>query len=163
MEAEWLDRFPELRADPVAFGWEPYPLGEFRRLLAAAIPAAPPGAFLDAGCGVGTKCVAAADAGLPAEGVEVVPEYAGAAAELGVTVHVADLRGWGGFAGYAIVYLNCPLRDMGAEAALEAEVQAAMAPGAVLIQVNDCGAPAGWAVIVDERPAFRGVYVKPGG
>ena len=163
LEREWLTRHPGLRSQPGFYGWEPYPLEEFGRLLDAAIPHAPSGRLVDAGCGIGTKCLYAAAAGLAAEGVEHAAEYAAEARRLGVTVHEADVRGWPHFGAYGVVYVNCPLKGDREEAAFEAWLHGQMAPGAVLISVNDCGAPPGWRPVLDERAQFRGVYIKPGG
>jgi len=163
LEADWLTRLPRVRAHLEFYGWEPYDLGEFTRLLDAAIPHAARRSFLDAGCGIGTKCLAAASRGLTAEGVELVPAYAARTRRLGVTVHKADVRGWPHYADYGIVYVNCPLKGEAAEARFERWLHGQMAPGAVLISVNDCAAPRGWGAVLDERAQFRGVYVKPGG
>jgi trans-aconitate methyltransferase len=163
-EGEWLTRLPELRTQAEVFGWEPYPLGDFARLLGVAVAAAPGAAFTDLGCGIGTKCLYAAQRGLAAGGVELEPAYADEAQALGATVTLADLRTWDGYGALAgIVYLNCPLKDETAEAALEQNIHTALAPGVVLIQVNDCGPPAGWDALADEREQFRGVYRKLGG
>jgi len=164
LEAEWLTRPQAGRSgDAECYGWEPYSLAEFARLLDLAVPRVPVASCLGVGCGIGTKCLLAASRGLAVEGVERLPVLAAVARGLGVTVHEADARTWDGYGNYGIVYVNCPLKDEDAEAVLEARIRSLMAPGAVLISVNDCGAPPGWDAVADERDAFRGVYVKPGG
>lgn len=146
-----------------AFGWEPYDAVQFTRLLQLALPHVPADnqTFLDAGCGLGTKCLLAAKAGLAPSGVEHDPQLAGFAVSLGVTVWQGDARDFTGYAGYGLVYVNCLFSDETEEAEFERWLQGQLAPGTVLIQVNDAIPPAGWVTVLDERPQFRGIWVKP--
>lgn len=154
---------------PDCFGWGAYDLDVFARLLDVAIGAAPARTFLDAGCGIGTKCLLAASRGLDAYGIDRVPAYAARAVQLGVNAEVADVRGWDRYGEFGIVYVSHPLKAH-AEAPFEAWLHGQMAPGAVLVTLRGCVAPAGWQPLVHESyrrthsepPRFRGVYVKPG-
>jgi SAM-dependent methyltransferase len=158
LEREWA-----ARGDPGndCWGYLPYDPRDFVRLLEAAIPVAPQPTFLEAGCGIGTKCLIAAAHGLEAHGIEIVPELAARAREFGVTVHEQDIRDFGGYGDYGIVWVNRPLRDMEAEDAFERQVREAMAPAAVLIVANTWAHPLSWIPVRDERAAWRGAWQKP--
>jgi SAM-dependent methyltransferase len=145
-------------------GWVPYSVDSFRSLLRVALRYAPGRRFLDAGCGIGTKCLLAAEAGCAAEGVERVPEYAAQARAYGVTVHECDLADFTGWPDYGIVYVNHPLFDDTREAAFEQLVQQRMAPGAVLIKVHTRWPPPprAWTAALHERSMRRGIWVKEG-
>ena len=136
LEAAWRGR---VQVPSEFFGWEPYDLPAFMELLAAAMAAAPAGAlFFDAGCGIGTKCLIAAQAGCVASGIDRVPEFVTEARRLGVDAQVADVRDWD-YSPYGIVYVNHPLAcgpGCDDEAVLEHRVHESMAPGAALISVN---------------------------
>lgn len=150
------------------FGWAPYDLDEFARLLDVAVEAAPGGPFLDAGCGIGTKCLLAAARGLDAYGIDRVPAYVDRAVQLGVHAEQADVRGWGRYGEFSIVYVSHPLRP-GAEEPFEKWLHDQMSPGAVLVTLRGCIFPDGWRAVIhesyqrpyNEPPRFRGVYVKP--
>src|SRR5215472_14564374 len=160
-EEQWQYERPDLRCHPERFGWEPYPLSEFAILLDAAIGAAPASSFLDVGCGVGTKCRAAALRGLVVAGVETVAEYADVARAAGVAVEVCDVYDYARYGGFGIVYVNCPFRHEPDEAAFETWLHRQLAPGAVLIAVNSRTPPPFWQAVVSEPALWRGVYVKP--
>lgn len=138
LEAAWVGR---VTPPPGCFGWEPYDPRLFAGLLAACLPHVPAGnrAFLDAGCGIGTKCLLAQRAGLAAHGIDLVPEFLAEAARLGVSAELADARAYGGYGSFGLVYVNHPLAcgpGCDDEAALEQRIHEAMAPGAVLLSVN---------------------------
>jgi len=160
---------PPFPADAMdCLGWAPYDLDEFARLLDIAISAAPGRAFLDAGCGIGTKCLLAAERGLQACGIDRVPAYVERARELGVSAEEADVRGWPRYGEFSIVYVSHPMRPP-AEAPFELWLHEQMAPGAVLMTLRGCGAPPGWKTVLHEEYhrhrgsslRHRGVYVKP--
>lgn len=148
LEAYWYGRLVAGVPDG-CLPWLPYPLAQFRVLLEAAMRAALRDTFLDACCGVGTKCLAAAATGLVTTGLEIVPAYAAEARRHGVVVIQADARTWKGYAGpWGIVYLNHPLADEGEEALLERRVQTCIKPGVVFITVNSMAPPSqGWDVV----------------
>lgn len=161
LEAAWQHRVP-VREPGEFWDWQPADLGVFARLLAAAVPHCPPGrTFCDVGCGIGTKCLLAEAAGIPAAGIDRVPEYLAEAARLGVAVTLADARTYRRYRSHGIVYVNHPLRDSAAEEVLERYIHAEMAPGAVLMAYNaGCFPPDTWREITADRPAWRGVWVK---
>lgn len=131
LEQSWIGRIP---ADPGYFAWEPFPVKQFADLLAAV----PRGRFIDAGCGIGTKCFLAAQAGFDAEGIERVPAFVAEAHRLGVRAVQADVRDWD-FSPYDVVYVNHPLacgEGCDDEAVLEHHIHETMRSGAALIAVN---------------------------
>ena len=107
LDLEWAQK--EILHPPDSFGWSPYPLGLFAPLLDAALAHSKGPRFLDVGSGIGTTLLLARQAGLDPEGVEQIEEFAVFADRLGFTTHRADVRGWDGYDGYDIVYVNHPL------------------------------------------------------
>ncbi len=182
LERSWQWRVPP--DDPLCCDWQPYDLGGFAVLLEQVLPYVPQGrqTFLDVGCGIGTKCLVAAQYGLAASGVERVSAYAAAARELGVSVTVADARTWDGYGDYGLVYLNHPLicgEGCNDEAALERRVQDMMSPGAILLSVNydlmpgcpahpatqpcddSCGRQGSWEVVLNGTRRWDAAWRKP--
>jgi len=157
-EALWLRR---VAAAPGCFGWEPSDIDVFGRLLLAAWNVTSGRRFLEVGCGIGTKMQLAESLGFSAYGIEILPELVAEARNEGLDVVEADARSWRGYAEFDTVYVNHPLLDSGAEEAFERELHQAMKPRSVLVAVNDCGPPADWKPVIDERAAWRGVWVKP--
>lgn len=159
-ERAWRAPVPGVR--PGEFSWNPYDIDDFRYLLTVAMRYAPNRRFLDAGCGIGTKCLIAASLGLAAEGAERVPAYIDRARGWGITVHEADLLEWDGYAGYGIVYLNHPLHREDREAQFEQQLGDRLAAGTVLVKVNtNWPPPSGkWQTVLHERRIFRGIWVK---
>jgi len=99
--------------------------------------------------------------GFDVHGIEILPELVAEARNEGLDVIEADARSWLGYADFDTIYVNHPLLDQEAEEAFERDLHLAMNPGSVLISVNDFGPPVGWTPVVDERAAWRGVWVKP--
>ena len=161
LEQAWAGRVTG-REDPAFFGWEPAPLPVFTGLLAGCLPHVPPGnrSFLDAGCGIGTKCQLAWQQGLDPYGIDRVPEYLEEARRSGLACELALAEDYDGYARFGLVYVNHPLRGPAAEAALEAGIHAAMAPGAVLLAVNYALAPPGWAEVA-RSGEWNAAWVKP--
>jgi SAM-dependent methyltransferase len=172
LDNAWLKRHRVLRQNTQVYGWEPYPPAEFVRLLYIAM-ARNQGPFIDLGCGIGTKVLLAEAIGLKALGVELFPAYAAEAKRLGANVVRWDLRDGPPdptIRKCGIVYINHPFRDTVAEDILELRVQEVMAPGAVLITVNNIRTePEDWDVICrppwsdPEKIRFDWVAQKPGG
>lgn len=160
LESSWRDKHS--CASGECWGAEPYPADLFRRILAAAVAALPPGAvFLDAGAGIGVKVLLAARAGCKASGIEHNPHYLEQARKLGADVVPGDVTAHD-YTGADLVWINCPLRDPAAQIALEARIAAELRPGAVLAMGNRVGPPpAGWELLtsVIERD---GAWRKPG-
>ena len=161
LEQEWAGRVTGCE-DPAFFGWEPAPLPLFTALLAACLPHVPAGnaTFLDAGCGIGTKALLAAQAGLEAYGLDRVPAYVAEAIRVGVIAWEGYAEDYDAYARYGLVYVNHPLRGPAAQAELERQIHAAMAPGAVLLAVNYGLAPAGWAEVARSGD-WNAAWVKP--
>jgi SAM-dependent methyltransferase len=151
LEMEWAGRMTEgVPLDCIRF--IPYPMGRFRLLLETAM-AHGSGPFLDLGAGIGTKVLAAKEAGLDAHGIELVPAYLAEAERIGADVRPGDIRHIQAsrLALYGIIYLNHPLAGAEATQALENRVRVALRPGGVLICVNgELPAPAGahWLSLV---------------
>jgi SAM-dependent methyltransferase len=159
LETAWQGRIPP--DDPACFGWEPYSPDAFAALLEDCLPRVPSGnrTFLDAGCGIGTKCVLAAQAGLEAYGFDLVPEFLAEARQLGVACEQADARMFTRYGDFGLVYVNHPLVPGPGETALERRVHAAMAAGSVLMAVNYDIAP-DWPEISRAGP-WDAAWVKP--
>jgi SAM-dependent methyltransferase len=121
------------------FGWEPYDLDQFWQLLQGCIPHVPADrqSFVDIGCGIGTKCLLAQNAGLAVFGVERVPTYVAEAQRLGVEVWQGLAQDFTQYDQYGLVYVNHPMASGGnTEALLENSIQSSMASGSVLMSVN---------------------------
>lgn len=135
LEQAWLRK---VAVPPEFFGWEPYDLTGFTDLLRQALPHVPPGnrTFLDAGCGIGTKCLVAEGCGLRAHGIDREPAFLAEARRLGVECEPADVRDFPRYGEYGLVYVNHPLTDPAAEVALERYVHEQAARRSVLLAVN---------------------------
>jgi trans-aconitate methyltransferase len=163
LDQEWLQKITQSDQEKQRFTpWMPYPLYEFVALLAEAVPAAPGGRFLDIGAGPGTKMLVAQELfGLDCRGVERVPEYVDAAAEMGLAVSEADALGWGGYGDFDVAWFNRVFRDPGAQAALEAQIWERAVPFAVVICANLEEPPGWWPVLDAWADTRRGIYQKP--
>lgn len=140
LEQQWIGRV-QIDQPSVYFDWQPAPVPLFTSLLEACLPHVPPGnrTFLDAGCGIGTKCLLAVSYGLAAYGIDRVPEYLAEAASLGVSTEQTLIESYTGYSTHGLVYLNHPLvcgGDCDDEAVLAHGIQVQMASGAVLLSVN---------------------------
>lgn len=113
------------------------------------------------GAGVGTKCLFARRLGCEAWGVEHNPHYVAAARRFGADVAEGDIAEFADAGRFDIVFMNCPFRLQYEQVSFEAEVAAAMKPGAVLMLGNRAGpAPSGWKQLTSivERD---GAWLKP--
>lgn len=161
LEAEWEARCPEGACRERLYGWQPYPEGDFCRLLDVAVSRAARRSFLEVGCGIGTKSlIARRRHGLDVVGIELFPEYANQAALNRVPVWQGDMQYFTSYREFGIVYVNCPYKIDALEHAWERWLQDRLVPGQVLIQVNDCCPPEDWETVLDERDCWRGVWVK---
>ena len=153
------------RHDPLYLPWMPFQWADFTALLAECAAEAAGPAFIDVGCGVGTKMLIAAELlGLDAHGVERDPGMAAYARERQRgTTWLADAlelpqEFWGAF---DIVWMYRPFRDSGRQARLEQRVYAGMRPGAILAGGALEAFPRGWLTVVDDLDAGRGAFRKP--
>lgn len=140
------------------YGWVPSRATLFQGLLGLCVPHAPSRTFLDAGCGIGTKCLLAQQMGLAAHGIDRVLEYVEEAQRLGVGAEVCHIENYTGYASFGIVYFYQPAPD-DYEPVLEKVIHERMAPGAVLMSAAYVRDP-GWPEIarLGERIA---AWVKP--
>ena len=140
LEQDWTGRVAVSEPETY-FDWQPASVDLFSQLLGACLPHVPVGmpGFLDVGCGIGTKCLLAAQAGLTAHGIDRVPEYLAEAVALGVSAEQVLAGDYTGYGGYGLVYVNHPLAcgpGCDDEAALEHGIHQAMASGSVLAGMN---------------------------
>ena len=152
---------PADHADSVP--WMPFDMARFVMFLTEAVAASPGPAFLDVGCGPGSKVrLATALFDLEAYGIEIDPKMVTRALECGVQAVHADALAWPAYNEADIVYLNRPMQG-GSQASLEMQIMDRMAPGAVLISVNALLRPSdfGWETIAAEWDARDGVWKKP--
>jgi SAM-dependent methyltransferase len=155
LELSWLNRVAISERDKY-FDWQPADPAIFMQLLELCLPHVPPGnlTFLDAGCGIGTKCLLAAQSGLAAYGIDRVPEYLEEAARLGVDCELALAEDYQHYADFGLVYCNHPMvcgPGCEDEAVLEHYIHVQMAPGSVLMFANYDLAP-GCSVHPQDRP-----------
>lgn len=140
LEQDWIGRVAVSEPETY-FDWQPAPLDLFTQLLQACLPVVPVGmpGFLDVGCGIGTKCLIATQAGLTASGIDRVPEYLAEAATLGVSTEQVLAEDYTGYGNFGLVYMNHPLvtgPGDNRQALLAHSVHLAMAADAVLIDIN---------------------------
>jgi trans-aconitate methyltransferase len=167
IEREWKGKIPPPEGST---GWMPSDPAQFLVLLIEAIAESPAGAnqFLEIGCGPGTKMLLAQEIfGLQAYGIDSEIGYIKAAWELGLTAEPADALGWGTYRDFGIVFFNRCFHGTGEGAvkqdALEKQVWADMAPGAVVIAMNLLAPPPQeWIIVTDDwADGRRGVWIKP--
>ena len=139
LETSWIGRVPS--DDPECFGWEPFNIHVFADLIDSCLEYVPAGnrTALDAGCGIGTKCLYMFQAGLEAYGFDRMREFLDEAERLGVPCELADARTFARYGDYGLVYVNHPLacgQGCNDEARLERAIHRQMRTGAVLLDVN---------------------------
>ena len=162
LDRQWMT--PESgRDDPRCTPWMPFPVHDFIALVAEALPETSGDRFLEIGCGIGTRMlVAQAVFGLEVSGIERVPEYARAAAELGLDVQVTDALGWGGYSKPDLIWFNRPFRDPVQQRQLEMQVWQDAAPDTVIICANlENTPPPDWWLVLDDREVRRWIVRKP--
>lgn len=147
------------------YGWEPYHLDASEDLIATAALHARGKKFLDAGCGIGTKCLLATYYGFEPFGIEWIPEYAAQAGNFGVRVFQEDMREFTRWQDFDVIYLNHPFTTREREQAFESRMQEQISPGSILIKVWDyLGTPPGnWEVLMDvheEGNRNHGAWMK---
>lgn len=170
LDREWMSR-PDGRDNAQCTPWMPFPLFDFIALVAEALPETTGSAFLEVGCGIGTRMLVAHELyGLDCHGIDRVPEYVaqvskrlpGAPGGPAVTAEVADALSWEGYGDYDLVWFNRPFNDAALQRQLEARVWEAMRPGAVVIAANLLSPPpGGWWPVLDDPEVRRWIRQKP--
>jgi SAM-dependent methyltransferase len=145
--------------------WMPFQPAEFLSILFECVPEMTGRAFLDVGCGPGTKMLLASHFyGLEVQGVEINPVMA-VEAETHGSVWVGDALSAppGFYREYDLVWLYRPFRDAALETQLETRLMNEMKPGAILAGASWELSPAErqWIPVVDEWDLPRGAWMKP--
>lgn len=155
--------------------WMPFQPADFLAFLFDCVPELNGPAFLDVGCGPGTKMALARHFyGLTACGIEIDPEMAAQARNWGSVITGDALAVPSGFyREYDLVWLYKPFRDNDLERQLEERIMRELKPGAVLAGASWETSPAGrWHTVVDDcltdpwtgKPvSVRGAWKKPAG
>lgn len=120
--------------DPREHIYAPWPIKEFVTALSTVREATENVAYLEVGCGIGSKLVLAAFMGFDVTGIEKRERYVAVARHLcpEARVEVAEARGYG-YRAFDVIYCYRPFVDDDLEAALEAEITAGSRPGTILI------------------------------
>jgi SAM-dependent methyltransferase len=145
--------------------WMPFQPAEFLSILFECVPELAGQAFLDVGCGPGTKMLLASHFfGLEVNGIEIDLVMGAAARKCG-PVWTADALQMapGLYAAYDLIWLYRPFRDPVLEDKLEERIRNEMKVGAVLAggQWETCPAELGWHPVVDDWELRRGAWMKP--
>ena len=141
LEQQWIGQV-QIDQPDVYFDWQPASVELFTGLLEQCLSHVPSGnqTFLDVGCGIGTKCILAAQYGLVVNGFDRVPEYLTEAAQLGISAIEILAEDFADYGDFGIVYMNHPLITIGPsdnrQALLAAQVHEAMASRSVLLSIN---------------------------
>ena len=145
--------------------WMPFQPADFLSIVFECIPEMKGRAFLEVGCGPGTKMLLASHFyGLEAEGVEIDEKMGTAARVHGAVYHADALQMPSGFyAGYDLIWLYRPFRDPELERQLELRIAREMKPGAILAggAWEYCPAEHGWIPVMDDWELRRGAWMKP--
>ncbi len=171
------------RHDPITTPWMPYQPADFIGILWECLPEIDipqpqsfltrKPTFLDVGCGPGTKMdIAEQLFGLCSYGIEIDKEMAEIAArKYPLRAVQGDALEYEGYAGYDIIWLYRPFRDIDKERELESRIISAMKPGAILAGGSwETDVPAlGWTPVVDDTLTnpmgpgciWRGAWQKP--
>jgi SAM-dependent methyltransferase len=166
------------RHDPVVNPWMPYQPADFIGILWECMPEitiCPPRepAFLDVGCGPGTKMqIASTLFGFNVTGIEVDEAMAAEARSLFPQVHTGSAQDYkGAYDRFDVIWLYRPFRDPSSEYKLEQLIMANMRPGAILAGASwETDVPAlGWQPVVDDcllspdgtLKIVRGAWQKP--
>ena len=146
------------RQDPVTTPWMPYQAADFVAILwecmevlhseRGYVPSSRP-AFLDVGCGPGTKMdIASTLFGLEAYGVEIDKDMAMVADKrFPHRVNPVDALSFHSYDQFDLIWLYRPFRDRDKELALENRIISKMKPGAIL-------AGGSWDTNIPDRDNF---------
>ena len=118
LESAWV---PEITAHPDYYAWEPIGIHSF----VGALSQYPPGRFLDVGCGIGTKLLAAHFMGFTVSGIELHSEYAEVARRLvpEAQITVCNAFDYQGYGDFDVVYLTTLCVDESRQAELESLIR----------------------------------------
>lgn len=147
--------------------WMPFQAADFLSILFECIPEMGGRAFLDIGCGPGSKMrLASHFYGLDASGIEIDPGMAQQAELHGNVLHADALTAPPGtYAACDLIWLYRPFRAPELEDQLEQRVMAEMHPGAILAggSWETCPGhfPHRWITVVDDWELRRGAWMKP--
>lgn len=165
----------------------PLPMGRFLQLIRAAgrllraLDRPEPWSFLDVGCGLGLKLLAAQEVFDRVEGVEITPATAARAKALlaaarrnriaaeatptpwltgtlprgRARIHCADALGFDGYGAFDVIYAYRPIADAAPRHRLEQRIVAQARPGALLILPYPDAVPHGCDLLAP------GLYWKP--
>jgi len=162
MEATWTDTEPE--GD--VWRYRPYPLSKFGKLLELARREwdkyhSVMAAFLEVGCGPGTKCVFAQEfLWVESTGFDTSQKYIQAAEALATArsvdceFFVDDAEKFDEYGEYSIIFNNRVFRDLDRQARLDQRIYASMAEGAFLINGNQVTQPPGWRLLAQDVAAM---------
>jgi SAM-dependent methyltransferase len=145
--------------------WMPFQPAEFLSILYECVPEMAGPAFLDVGCGPGTKMKLARDLyGMDADGVEISEEMGMAARSHGA-VYFADALAMppAFYSHFDLIWLYRPFRDSLLEEQLEARIMDEMKAGAILAggAWEICPTSHRWIPVVDDWELRRGAWMKP--
>lgn len=141
----------DVAIDPRYYGYTPLPMREFcaglealKQYVTETTYCFPELAFLDVGCGIGTKLLAAQFHGFRVSGIEVVPAYADVARRLvpEANIAVTDAFDFTNYADFDVVYAYHPCQDKTLEKRLEEHIVSHMKPGAFIFLAGErvtCG------------------------
>jgi hypothetical protein len=160
LEQQWVGRV-QVSARDRYFDWQPAPVGMFNSLLEECLPYVPLHnlTFLDAGGGIGTKCLLAQRYGLIAHNIDRVSEYISEACRLGVDSELSLIEDYVAISEYGIVYVNHPLVPDFEEVVIERDIHDRMGFGSVLMSINYDVAPSGWTEVARIGP-WNAAWVK---
>lgn len=152
--------------------WMPFQPADFLAILFDCIPEMQAKAFLDVGCGPGSKMALAKHFyGLASAGIEIDPKMA------------ADARAWGSvvtgdalsmppgfYSSWDLIWLYRPFRDSTLERQLEERITREMKPGQILAGASwETDLAGKWITVVDDaltdpfgrQVSVRGAWKKP--
>jgi hypothetical protein len=159
--------YTDMEADDIHWGYRPYPLGKFAKLMLVACKSfsqsmahlRPLLSFLEVGCGPATKVLFAGQVfGVTSHGFDIEPpsvadghELLKARGALGqCDVWREDAEDFGEYNEYDIIFLNRPLRDYDRQVQLEQMIYRQMRDGACLILGNALTTPPYWDLLMQD-------------
>lgn len=160
LEAKWMYKVAHDGDDP-RWDWQPMPVADFTNMMSIVRRYELTGnLFLDAGCGIGTKCwMAQHEFAFTAHGIDCCAEYVEQALDLGVLADVCDIMDFENYGAYDVVFFYKPFRDDDRETAWELMLHEAMKPGAVLVAGKPSVKPYSWKCLY--KQPWKSIWQKP--